>query len=133
LKFFVQVVALVIVRPGKEGVDADKVGKVRVEFGRVLYVMNLYSKCYKGLTSKNFWQGICGVWRRGDLQESGNGFFLLCFFVEFGDVEICKKVASEYRSSKAPYIVILRSKCTRALTCKEFLHGLNNVIFDEFI
>jgi hypothetical protein len=40
----VQVVALIIVRPGKEGVDEDKVGKVLVQFGRVLYVMNLYSK-----------------------------------------------------------------------------------------
>jgi hypothetical protein len=44
LYFFVQVVALIIVRPGKEGVDEDKVGKVLVQFGRVLYVMNLYSK-----------------------------------------------------------------------------------------
>jgi hypothetical protein len=41
----VQVVALVIVRPGKDGVEADKVGKVLVEFGKVLYVLILYSKC----------------------------------------------------------------------------------------
>jgi hypothetical protein len=72
----------------------------------------------------------------GDVEickKAATVFDYCVFFLEFRDVEICKKAASEYRSSKAPFIVISRSKCTRALACKEFLQGLNNVMFDEFI
>ena len=46
----VQVVALVIVRPGKEGVDADEVGKVFVEFGDV----EICKKAATGLNNVKF-------------------------------------------------------------------------------
>jgi len=47
---FGKVVALVIVRPGKEGVDADQVGKVFVEFGDV----EICKKAATGLNNVKF-------------------------------------------------------------------------------